>query len=413
MQQRTKPDVLLQVEYSKNVLIAFSIILLVAVLLSSIADRTILSTSGLFLLSGILLGNGVLKIIPVTPTDPMVAQIAELALFAVLYTDGMKAGWRDIRRAWRLPGRALLLGLPLTLLITAVLAHYLLHLPWTVALLIGAILSPTDPVFASALVGNDKVPARIRYLLNVESGVNDGLALPFVIILLTTAENQHAQVSEVALEIILGIAIGIIIPIFALRLEKTKLLEASHIYEPLTGFAIGIIVLALGKATHGNLFLASFTAGITVASYGPAQRKSFEQFGELLAELLKLAALLVFGALITSSILRDIGWIGTLFAFLAIFLPRPLALAASFIRSGLSAREQIAAAWFGPKGFASVVYALLVLSSAMPGKQIVFDIIAATVVLSIFLHSSTDVVIAKWFDDYSETPTWHGHLPHL
>ncbi|MGO1384371.1 MAG: cation:proton antiporter domain-containing protein, partial [Arachnia sp.] len=163
-------------------LLCFAGLLLIAALVSNRADRTILSTSVLFLMGGILLGSGALGVIDISPEDDTVGLLAELALFAVLFTDGMKAGWRDLRSAWRLPGRALLLGLPLTLILTALLARFIIGLDWPTSLLVGAILSPTDPVFASALVGNKKVPQRLRHLLNVESGINDGLALPFVII---------------------------------------------------------------------------------------------------------------------------------------------------------------------------------------------------------------------------------------
>lgn len=96
----------------------------------------------------------------------------------------MRVGFKDLRSAWRLPGRALLFGLPLTLALTAVFAHYIVGLPWLESLLLGAILAPTDPVFAAAIVGREEVPGRLRHLLNVESGVNDGLALPFVLVLL-------------------------------------------------------------------------------------------------------------------------------------------------------------------------------------------------------------------------------------
>lgn len=388
-------------------LLTFAAVLLVAVLVSARADRTILSTSALFLLAGIALGTGGLGILDVHEDDEIVGQLAELALFAVLFTDGMKAGWHDLRSAWRLPGRALLLGLPLTLLLTALLAQVTMDMSWSIALLVGAILCPTDPVFASALVGNDKVPERLRRLLNVESGVNDGLALPFVIILLALA-NPSGQVHpvEVGTELVVGIVIGVVVPWVAVRLEGTQVFAASGRYEPLTGVAVGLLVLALGQVTHGNLFLAAFAAGVTLATVGPRQRERFEEFGELVAELLKLAALLVFGALVTRSILTDIGIAGVLFAVLALFLPRPLALAVSFLRSDLAFREQVAASWFGPKGFASVVYALLVLRSGIPDAQLVFDLIAATVVLSILLHSSTDVVVAKWFDDEDQTPNW-------
>lgn len=392
-------------------LLCFAGLLLIAALVSNRADRTILSTSVLFLIGGIVLGSGALGVIDISPEDDTVGLLAELALFAVLFTDGMKAGWSDLKSAWRLPGRALILGLPMTLILTALLAHYLIGLDWATSLLVGAILSPTDPVFASALVGNEKVPERLRRLLNVESGVNDGLALPFVIILLSVAERANdLHYTDVLVELGLGIAIGVVVPIVALALERLPFLQASHHYEPLTALAIGLLVLALGQVTHGNLFLAAFAAGITVASIGPEQRKSFEQFGELVSELLKLAALLVFGALITITVIADNGWLGVVFAVLALLLPRSIALALSFLGSGLSVKEQVAAAWFGPKGFASVVYALYVLTSGLDNGTQVFDLIAGTVVLSILLHSSTDVVVARWFDDEWEVPHWYGRL---
>jgi len=389
-------------------LTAFAALLLLAVLLSSLAHRTILSTAALFLVAGFVLGDGALGVISLTAADPLVATLAELALFAVLFTDGMRVGWQDLRSAWRLPGRALGWGLPLTLVITAVGAHYLLGLGWIESLLVGAILAPTDPVFAAALVGNEKVPPRLRQLLNVESGVNDGLALPFVLVFLAIAAGSHdLHLGALALELGLGVLIGVAVPWLAIKLEQTRWFAASTQYEPLNALAIGLLVLAIGKATHGNLFLAAFSAGITVATFGPRQRESFEHFGELIAEVFKLAALLVFGALITPSLLA-VGWQGWLFALGALALARPIAIWLSFLRAGLSLREQAAVAWFGPKGFASVVYGLLVLSSGITAASQVFQIVAVTIVASILLHSSTDIVVARWFDDERELPAWYG-----
>jgi len=364
------------------VLLAFAAVLLLAVLVSSLARRTVLSTAVLFLVAGFALGPGGFGVVDVRSDTPIVATLAELALFAVLFTDGMRVGWADLRSAWRLPGRALGWGLPLTLAVTALLAHYVAGLDWPEALLIGAILAPTDPVFAAAIVGNDKVPARLRHLLNVESGVNDGLALPF----------------------------GVLLPLGAILLERTRFFAASTQYEPLNAVAIGLLVLAVGKATHGNLFLAAFAAGITVATFGPKQRESFELFGELVAELLKLAALLVFGALISLEFLGEIPWTGWVFAVLALVVARPVALWLSFLGSKLNLREQVAAMWFGPKGFASVVYGLLVLESGIPAAEQVFHLVALTIVLSIIAHSSTDVLVARAFDEPRETPRWHAVL---
>ncbi len=389
-------------------LLAFSGVLLVAVLVSSLAHRTILSTAVLFLVAGFLLGDGVLGVISIGEGDDSVSVLAELALFAVLFTDGMRVGWQDLRQAYALPGRALLVGLPLTLLATALFAKFIVGLDWPESLLLGAVLAPTDPVFASALVGNDKVPRRLRHLLNVESGVNDGLALPFVVVLLAVsqgAKDLHAPV--LARELVVGILIGIVVPYVAIKLEQTRLFKVSARYEPLNAVAIGLLVLALAKVIDGNLFLAAFAAGITVATVGQAQRESFEEFGELIAEILKLAALLVFGVLITPTFIGEISLGGWVFAVLAIFVARPLALALSFVGAKLNMREQAAAMWFGPKGFASVVYGLLVLDSGIPEGDLLFHLIAITIVMSIILHSSTDVLVARWFDEDQETPHWH------
>jgi NhaP-type Na+/H+ or K+/H+ antiporter len=392
-----------------SLLVAFAGVLLLAVLLSSLAHRTVLSTAALFLVAGFVLGDGVTGAVSLTPGNPVVGTLAELALFAVLFTDGMRVGWSDLSSAWRMPGRALGWGLPLTLIVTALLARYVVGLDWAESLLIGALLAPTDPVFAAALVGNERVPPRLRHLLNVESGVNDGLALPFVVVFLAVAAgSDDLHLGELGLELVIGIAIGIAVPWAAIWLERTRFFSASTMYEPLNAIAIGMLVLALGKATHGNLFLAAFAGGITVATFGERQRESFERFGELIAEIFKLAALLVFGALITPRFLGEIGWRGWVFAVLALLAARPLAIWVAFLRSRLSGREQAAVMWFGPKGFASVVYALLVLESGIPAADQIFHLAAGTIVISILAHSSTDIVVARWFDDEYDVPAWFG-----
>ncbi|GAA4228161.1 cation:proton antiporter [Actinomadura meridiana] len=397
-----------------NLLLAFAALLLLAVLVSSLAHRTVLSTAALFLVGGFLLGDGVTGAVMLKPGDPIVSGLAELALFAVLFTDGMHAGWQDLRSAWRLPGRALGWGLPLTLLLTAVFAHFIVGLGWVESLLIAAVLTPTDPVFAAALVGNDRVPPRLRHLLNVESGVNDGLVLPFVVLFLAIAKGSgDLHLGELAAELAGGVAIGVAVPWAAIMLVRTRLFAISPRYEPLNAVAIGLLVLALAQVTHGNLFLAAFAAGVTVATVGERHRAAFEEFGELVAELLKLAALLVFGALLSPAFLGDVGPAGWAFAALALVVARPVAVWVSFLRSGLTTREQAAVMWFGPKGFASVVYGLLVLDAGLTAGEHIFHLVGVTIALSILAHSSTDIVVARSFDDEHEVPAWFGRARSL
>jgi NhaP-type Na+/H+ or K+/H+ antiporter len=379
-------------------LLSFAVLLLIGVLISERAHRTVLSTAVLFLVGGFVLGPGAMGVIPVTSGDPIVSGLAELALFSVLFTDGMRVGFRDLATAWRLPGRALLLGLPLTLALTAVFAHYIVGMPWLESFLLGAILAPTDPVFASAIVGREEVPGRLRHLLNVESGVNDGLALPIVLILLAAAGGSNTRGEDLLVEIVLGVAVGIVVPIIVLGLERLPFLQAIQSLQPLLAVSIGLLVLAICQATHANLFLGAFAAGITVATFGTALRHEFEQFGELVTELLKLAAIMVFGALITPTFLfSEISFAGWVFALLALIVARPLALLVAFIGAKLSLGEQVTAMWFGPKGFASVVYGLIILESGIARADQIYHLVALVIVLSILSHSSTDVLIARRF----------------
>lgn len=375
--------------------LAFGVVLLISVSLSGVAARTILSTALLFLVAGAVLGQGGLGLIEIAPGDALVTSLADIALFTVLFTDGQRASLPALRDSWRLSGRALGLGMPLTMIGIAVPAYFLVGLDWPTALLLGAILSPTDPVFASAIVGRSDVPLRLRRLLNVESGLNDGLALPFVLIFLATAAHESSDLATVGLELVLGLAFGVAIPALVALAWRLRLLTAEPRLQALGPVAIAVMLFAVCHLTHANPYLAAFAAGSTLATIDRVAAEHFEPVGDLLSEITKFAALLVFGALITPDRLSHLTLGGWVLAVLAIVLVRPASMALSLLGSSLSRRERATAAWFGPKGFASVVYGLLALQSGIPDSELVFDLVAVTIALSIVLHSSTDVPVAK------------------
>ena len=385
-------------------LLTFAVALLLAVLISGLAQRTVLSTAGLFLVAGFIAGSGVLGFVPGNPHDPVITWLAKLALFAVLFTDGMRVSWRELRTAWLLPGRALILGMPLTMGLIAVLAWAVVGVPWIQAFLLGAVLSPTDPVFASAIVGREEIPGRLRQLLNVESGLNDGLALPVVLILVAWVQpgsrpNIAAYIGELALGVAVGVGVALVIAFIA----RARFFQTAQAYQALFGFSVGLLVLATAEAIQANIYLAAFTAGITLASVRPRTRPEFYGFGEPLAELLKLAALFAFAVLITPAMLLGIGWQGYVFALLTLIVARPVAIEISLLGSELNWCERVTAAWFGPKGFASVVYAILVLEAPVPNAERLFHLIAVAIAWSILLHSSTDVPFARWFRKQNES----------
>lgn len=374
-------------------LLVYAATLLLAALVSERARRTVLSTAVLFLVAGGLLG-----VAHGPAPEVLVRDLAEVALVVVLFTDGMRVPLSLLRRAWHLPGRALLAGFPLTLVGNAAAAHVLVHLSWPESLLVGAALAPTDPVFASAIVGRDEIPARLRHLLNVESGLNDGLALPFVVVFSAWATHARVGAAAIAGELGLGVLLGVAIPWLAVRFERTRVFGAAAEYRRVGVFAVGMLVFAVARVTRGNVFLASFAAGVVLATVAPRAPAAFAQFGETAAELVKLAALLVFGSMLSPGFVASISWGGWAFAFVTLIVVRPLSLLLSLLGSGLSWREQAAAAWFGPKGFASVVYGLLIASSGIASADLAFHLIAITTGLSIVLHSSTDVPVARWFE---------------
>ncbi len=380
-------------------LLIFATVLFIGVLLSELAGRSVLSVAVLFLVVGFVTGRGVVGWIQLDPRDPVVRLLAELALFSILFSDGMRLNLGEFTAQWRLPSRALSVGLPLTLLGTALLGRYVAGLTWLDAFLVGAILSPTDPVFAAAIIGNEDVPSRLRYLLNVESGLNDGLTLPIVLALVAAVSSEALQASHLAGELALGVVLGVLVAWVGCRIEKSRFFAVAHGYHPIFAFAIGLLVLSLGQLTSANIYLAAFAAGITIATMRTDLRDEYQQFGEILAELLKLSALLVFGALISPAVLRMVPLSGYLFAVLALLAVRPVAIFIAMFGSGLGWRETITAGWFGPKGFASVIFGLLIIQGGVPGADHLFHLIAVVVAGSMIAHSSTDVLFARWFAD--------------
>ena len=380
-----------------EMVVGFGVVLLAGILISGIAHRTVLSTAVLFLVAGFFLGSGMAGVITLEAGDPQVSLIAQLALFIVLFTDGQQIGARELARAWRLPGRALLLGMPLTFALTAILGVVVLGLPWIEALLVAAVLAPTDPVLVSAIIGRGEIPWRLRNLLSVESGLNDGLALPVVLIFLATFSGEEVHYGSLALELIGGIALGIAVALVGVLLLRIRFLATTALYAALTPVAIACIIYGLCTVTGANLYLAAFAAGITIATAAPAVRDAFREYGEFVSEIVKLLALFVFGALISPAVLVDVGWIGLLFAALTLLVARPVAVEAALLGSALPWQERLTAAWFGPKGFASVLYGLLVLESGHPDSAHLFHIIVVAISLSIIAHSSTDVPVAAYF----------------
>jgi NhaP-type Na+/H+ or K+/H+ antiporter len=375
-------------------LLAFGLCLLVAVAVSELARRTVLSTSVLFLAVGVVLGAGALGVLELEPEGDLAIGLVEVALVTVLFTDGTRLELAELSQGWQLPLRALVVGLPVTGALTAVAAWALEGLAWPQALLLGAVLSPTDPVLAEAIVGRSDVPGRLRRFLNVESGLNDGLALPFVVIFLAAASGDPAHPGHLAREIGVGIAVGLIVPYLAVRFVEWRFFGIAERYEPLGAIATALVVLSTASLLGGNLFLAAFIGGVVLAAMSPVAVQAFSRTGEVAAEIVKLGALLAFGLLFSSSLISDLDVSDVVFTILVLVAVRPLALLVAFAGRSIDWPLFAAAAWFGPKGFASVTFSLIVLQRNIVDGGEIFHLAGLVVATSIVAHSSTDVLVA-------------------
>src|SRR3954467_10550257 len=378
-------------------------------LVSGVARRSMLSLTAVFVLVGAVLGQGGLEVLHFEATGSFVSSLAVVALVVILFRDGLEVEGEMLRREWHLPLRALVLAMPITAAIVAVAVAALTDLSWTQAFLVGALLSPTDPVLSSSVVTNPRVPRLIRHSLNLESGLNDGLALPPVLALvaaLKVGDDDFVWWHFVLQDVALGFAFGVAIGFVASRLlpRGGRLTESIPAHQKAL-YALGVAFLTYGVTTlppHGNGFIAVYVCAITLGIRRPDIRGYVEARADDIVEIVKLGIFVVFGSLLTLDGLFLDGWAAVAIAVVTLLVARPVALAIALTGTGVSRAALAFMAWFGPKGVATMTFSLLVLGSGIPGAERIFDIAALVVLCSIVAHGLTDTPGSEWMARQAE-----------
>jgi NhaP-type Na+/H+ or K+/H+ antiporter len=384
-----------------EVLLFSGALLAIAAALSGLFHGTVLSVSVL----GVALGAGLAGagVIEVSPDDDTTVQLIELALIVTLFSDGLFVQRELLIVHWSAPVRALALAMPLTLLLLAVCAKLLFgDLDWAEAFLLAAVLSPTDPVVTSTVVTSQRVPESIRHTLNLESGLNDGLALPFVlffIVLASPGGDAGREALDLLGEAAVGALIGVALGLLAGRM--THHLPGGGMerrYEGIFALGVGLLAFGLADVTLGNGFIAAFVCGIALAVADHDIADDFVVFSENVSSILQVLAFFVFGALIVA-VGVGVG-VGLLLVFIvfALLVARPLAVAISFLRVKLPTPHRIFVAWFGPKGVASMLFALFVLNSAVGERELIFEVAAFVILASILAHGLSDTLGTNWIE---------------
>jgi NhaP-type Na+/H+ or K+/H+ antiporter len=387
----------------ETVLLVFGGLLMVGALISGLVRRSFLSLAALFVVTGFVLGEGGLEVLDFGARSDFVHDLAVVALVVILFRDGLEVEAEMLQREWHLPLRKLVLGMPITGAIVACAAHWIVGLDWLPSALLGALLSPTDPVLSSSVVTNPRVPRLVRHSLNLESGLNDGLALPAVLAFTAALADEEGFVwwRFVLQDVTLGFAFGIVLAWIAAKLmpRGRKLTDsipahAQSLYA--LGVAFAIYGITVGLPPEGNGFIAVFVGAITLGILRPDLRVNFENRADDIVEIVKLGIFVVFGALLTADGLFGDGWAAVGFALVVLVVARPVAIWISLAGTSVDTATKAFMAWFGPKGVATMTFSLFVLGEGVPEAQRIFYLSALCVFASVLAHGLTDTPGSEW-----------------
>lgn len=375
--------------------------------------RLPLSYALIYLIVGVLLGSYGFGIIKIRPDAQFLERISEFVVIVSVFGCGLKINRPLKLWAWQSTIRLIGLLMPLSIADTAAIAHYALGMGWGAAVLLGAILAPTDPVLASEVqLAHVKDKDELRFALTSEGGLNDSLAFPFVyfgIYLFTKPDLDSWFFDWVAIDLVWAIAAGIIMGILVARaivwldrvLQKRR--QADDLLEDFIALSIILLTYSLTELVNGYGFLAVFVAGLIVQnSYSCDREKRMQQleFTEQIEKLLEVAAIVILGTVLLFAPMVEHGGKSLLTAGLIFLVVRPIGVWISFIGSDLPKKTRSLMGWFGIRGLGSIYYLTYALGKGVKGNvaEEISWITFTVVVLSIIFHGITAAPLMSWYE---------------
>ena len=358
-----------------------------------------------FVVAGLLLTHAPLAFLGVQPSSHLVKELAEFTLVLVLFSDASRVGLHELRADAGLYLRLLGVALPLTIALGTLLALAMTGTTniW-LALLVGAALAPTDAALGAGMMANPALPARIRRLINVESGLNDGIATPFVSVAIAGAatggevagHGPGAAAAELVLGLIIGVAVGGAGGLLV-KVARQRGWAAEGFAGP-AALGLAVCAYAFAVALHGNGFIAAFVGGLAFGTASGRRGQPLVPFVEETGALVSLLVWLSFGAIAVVPAVEGLDWQIALYAVLSLTVIRMAPVAAALIGARLGRATIALVGWFGPRGLASVVFALLAYEEL--GSRSVdhaVGVITITVMLSVLVHGATADPLASWY----------------
>jgi len=388
----------------------FAVIALGVILYGLVSKRlesTIITAPMVFAGFGLLLGEAVFGLIHLDFGHGFIHGLAEITLILVLFSDAARIDLRQLRRDHNLPVRMLLIGMPSTIILGTLVAFVLpLGLNLWEAALLAAILAPTDAALGQSVVSNPIMPARIRQALNVESGLNDGIALPMVLLFACLASADSAGdggknwilfgAMQVTLGPLAGIVVGGLGAFLIDRAAAKGWMEES--YEGLAVLGVAFLTFAGAEIIGGNGFIAAFVGGLVFGNFVRNRCRFVFEFAEAEGQLLTLLTFLIFGAAVLPQASGQAGWAVVLYGVLSLTIIRMLPVALSLVGADVRMPTIAFLGWFGPRGLASILFALFVLEeSEITAADQILTVTIVTVAFSILAHGATAAPAARWY----------------
>jgi len=381
--------------------------LLLYSLISGRLQGTIVTAPLVFIVFGFAMGTGGLNLADVDPGHAAIHIIAEFTLILVLFADAARIDINRVRRDHNLPIRMLIIGLPLAIVAGTIIASQMFPAfsLWEAALL-AALLAPTDAALGQSVVSEKAVPVRIRQAINVESGLNDGIALPVVLLLAALAGTAHGatQASEWVrfglLQVSLGPAAGVVVGYVGARLLDAAIVRgwANMAFQGIGILSLAVFTYVAAELVGGNGFIAAFIGGMVFGNTIRHPCTFLFEFMESEGQLLMLITFLVFGAALLPEGVAQLNPTTFLYAVLSLTVIRMIPIAISLAGSGVRVPTQLFLGWFGPRGLASILFVLLILEqSDVPHRDELLSITVITVALSALLHGVSAAPLARLY----------------
>jgi sodium/hydrogen antiporter len=388
-----------------------ALVLLGFAAVSARLDGTSLTAPMVFTAAGLVVGIEGFGLVDPSATGLGVKLLAEATLAVVLFSDASRIDLQALRRNVGIPARLLGIGLPLTLLAGFVVAVALLgDLAWPEALVLAVILAPTDAALGQAVVSLPSLPLRIRQSINVEAGLNDGICVPLFIVALAVAQAEEGAIGEgAALQLVVekigygaltGAAAGALAAVIVVYAGQRGYLAATWLQ--IVPFAGAGLSFGLAEAVGGSGFIAAFVGGMVFGGLRRGRGGEVTYLVEQSGVILTAVTFVVFGAILLGPALGDVTWSIALYAVLSLTVIRMVPVAISLLGAGTKPPTVAFIGWFGPRGAASIVFALLVVEEGgLPGDTVILTAAFVTIGLSVFAHGMTAAPLAFRYSKWS------------